>query len=374
MKASRLSKIGNIIFYILVIIGIIIIFSRYKGTDNTKKYIGLWYVYSGSMDPTIKTNDGYILIKSKEYKLGDIVTFKPKVLKDKYVTHRIIEVIEGNKFITLGDNNQSTDQEFGEPPVLYEQIIGKVFTVGGKPIIIPYLGIISERFNNIVKEFNIFILLSIGVGIYLIEYIIDSFLNRHKHSRHKKMRRMDIAQYLDPVFLILCSLIFINSILIGLTIKSWIPLETSYVVVATEGVSSPMMGEKFNKTLNLENQTFIPFVAVLEPEREGIEINPSKLLLLPKQNVEYSLTIKAPDKIGYYTEKILNRAYPNVLSDKWFDYIYSKSMFLPLILIFSPGIILTFVLFIWWVRRWKIGRRRVMEWQIPFIKVLRRVL
>ena len=46
------------------------------------------------MEPTIKVNDGYILIKSKEYKLGDIKTFKPKISKMKYVTHRIIEVIE----------------------------------------------------------------------------------------------------------------------------------------------------------------------------------------------------------------------------------------------------------------------------------------
>ena len=136
MKRSILSKIGNIAFYIFLAISIIIIYLQFKGADNTKKHIGLWYVYSGSMEPTIKVNDGYILIKSKEYKLGDIVTFKPKILKDEYVTHRIIEVIEGNKFITLGDNNQSTDQEFGEPPVLYEQIIGKVLTIGGKPIII----------------------------------------------------------------------------------------------------------------------------------------------------------------------------------------------------------------------------------------------
>jgi len=374
MKSRILSIIGNIVFYIFLAISIIITYSQFKGTDNTEKHIGLWYVYSGSMEPTIKTNDGYILIKSEEYKIGDIITFKPKVLKDKYVTHRIIEVIEDDKFITLGDNNRSTDQEFGEPPVTHEQIIGKVFTIGGKPFIIPYLGIIYERFNSLVKELNVFILISIGIGIYLIVYIIDSFINRHKHSSHKKIRKLDIAQYFDPIFFALCLLIFINSVFIGLTIKSWTPIETSYVVVSTEGVSSPMPGEKFNKILNLENQTFMPFVAVLEPEREGIDINPSKLLLFPKQNVEYSLTIKAPDKIGYYTEKILCRSYPNVLPDKWFDYIYSRSIFIPLILIFSPGIILTLVLFIWWTHRWQVGRRRVIGWQIPLIRALKRVL
>lgn len=349
-------------------------FSQFKATDNTKQPIGLWYVYSESMEPTIKTNDGYILIKANEYKVGDIVTFKPKVLKDKYVTHRIVKITGDSKFITKGDNNQSIDQDFGEPLISKEQIIGKVFTISGKPVTVPYLGILSPRFNEIVKGLNTFILISIGIGIYLLVYVMDCIINRNKGPKRKHTRMLDIAQFFDPVFLSLCALIFINAIFIGFTIKSWSPLETSYVVVSTEGVSSPMPGENFTKTSSLENQTLIPFVTVLEPEREGIEAIPQKLLLLPKQNVEYNLLIHAPDKIGYYTEKILKRAYPDVLPDKLMDIMYSKSRFLPLVIIFSPGILLCIGLYIWWVRRWQIGRRKVMEWLLPFRPVLRKLL
>ena len=128
------------------------------------------------MEPTIKTNDGFILIKAKEYAINDIITFTPKVLKDKYVTHRIIEVTDNGEFVTKGDYNQSTDQEGGEPLINKDQILGKVLTLNGKPIIIPYLGIASEKFNEIIAGRSIFTLIAVGIIIYLFGYIIESFL------------------------------------------------------------------------------------------------------------------------------------------------------------------------------------------------------
>ncbi|NLV88803.1 MAG: signal peptidase I [Tissierellia bacterium] len=367
---NKLSKLKNILYYLFIFICVFSIFSSFRGSSH-KLPIGFWYVYSGSMEPTIKTNDGFILIKAKEYAINDIITFTPKVLKDKYVTHRIIEVTDNGEFVTKGDYNQSTDQEGGEPLINKDQILGKVLTLNGKPIIIPYLGIASEKFNEIIAGRSIFTLIAVGIIIYLFGYIIESFFNKHKGSRKKSLRLLDIAPYFDPVFFALCILMFINIVFIGLTIKTWGPEETSYVVVGWEGLPSPKPGERFEETLSLENLTFIPFVTILEPERQTTEVNPKKLSLPTKENQEYTLSIVAPDKIGYYREKINKRTYPDVLPDDLLDNLYSKSESLPLLLIFGPGIILNIILYIWWLRRWQVGRRKVMEWLIPLRRLLK---
>lgn len=367
---KKLAKFKNMMFYIFMAICIAFIFSQLKGMDD-KLPFGLWYVYSGSMEPTIKTDDGYILISAKEYYVNDIITFKPKVLSDKYVTHRIVEADENGRFITRGDHNQSTDQEIGEPSICKDQIIGKAFMIRNRPIIIPYLGIISKKLNGIIASINIFILISIGISIYVVVYIIDTFYTRNKRSKNKRIRVLDIAPYFDPVFFTLCVILFSNIIFIGITLKSWNPDKISYVVVNTKGISSPLPGERFRHKMNLENLTFLPFVSVLEPEKDSTEVNPKKLILPSKQNKEYTLSIEAPEKIGYYIEKINKHTYPDVLPGKWLDFMYSKSKILPLIAIFSPGILLKILLFVWWLKRWQIGRRKVMEWLIPLMNIVK---
>ena len=100
--------------------------------------VQLSYVYSDSMEPTIGVNDGYLVIPAGEVTAGDIVTFW-SAEKSAYVTHRIV----GNSdtgFITQGDNNPSTDQRSGYPAVSRDEIVGKVLTVDGSPLLIPYLG------------------------------------------------------------------------------------------------------------------------------------------------------------------------------------------------------------------------------------------
>jgi len=366
---SKVLTIKKILYYFLMVLCALIVFIKFMNL-NEKLPFGLWYVHSDSMQPEIKTDDGYILIRSKEYTLNDIITFKPQVLKDKYITHRIIDITDDGKFITKGDYNVSTDQEGGEPPIGIEQIVGKVLVINEKPIVIPHLGTISRKINEIVEGFNIFKLLSLGIIVYLIAYILDTFADRHKTSKKKKLRLLDIAPYFDWVFLVLCITMFINIIFLGLTIKSWGNQEVDYVVVTTKGISSPLPGEVFTETMGLVNNTFFPFVTVMEPMRIEVEVNPEKLKLPPKQHQEYILTIKAPEEIGYYIDKIKKRTYPDILPDKFLDYLYSKSEVLPLIVIFSPGILLSTGLYIWWVRRWQDGKRVAMKWLIPLRRVL----
>ena len=104
------------------------------------------YVYSESMEPTIHTGDGYIVIPAGAVEQGDIVTFWSDH-RGEYVTHRLVgETDDG--FLTQGDNNPSTDQAVGHPPVERAEIVGRVLTIGGSPFIIPSLGTLVSTVGN----------------------------------------------------------------------------------------------------------------------------------------------------------------------------------------------------------------------------------
>ncbi len=363
----------KLIYFFLILICVFIVFVKYMNL-NDKLPFGLWYVQSDSMKPTITIDDGFILIRSNEYSVNDIITFRPQVLNDEYVTHRIIDVTDDGKYITKGDYNQSTDQEGGEPAVDKEYIVGKVMVINERPFIIPNLGIISRRINEMVGDINVFKLLSMGIFVYLIGYILDTFAERNKPSNKKKLRLIDIAPYFDWVFLILCATLLINIFFLVWTIKSWGAEEIGYVVVSTEGISAPLPGEVFTETRALENRTLFPFVTVMEAQRAGVEVNPKKLKLPPKQHHEYLVVIKAPDDIGYYIERIHKKSYPDLLPDKLLVYLYSKGEILPLVVIFGPVILLNIALFICWNRRWQTGEKEVMGWLIALRKLLKPVI
>ena len=77
-------------------------------------------VASPSMTGAIEAGDAIIIKKSDSYAVVDVITYFPAD-ENFSVTHRIVRM-EGDKFYTKGDANQSEDPD----PVLIEQIAGKV--------------------------------------------------------------------------------------------------------------------------------------------------------------------------------------------------------------------------------------------------------
>ena len=112
----------NVLFYtvtgILIICLSSILISRFTDKYSMPKLFNFYVfkVASGSMRPNLKEGDYIIVKKNNNYKKGDIVTF----IDDGYVvTHRIIRM-DGDKVITMGDANNSEDEE-----ITTSDIIGK---------------------------------------------------------------------------------------------------------------------------------------------------------------------------------------------------------------------------------------------------------
>ncbi len=112
MKTKNLrTKIGNVIFYglmaILLVVGI-----QSKMNNEIPSFFGVsfMHVVSGSMEPTIMTNDvaiGKKLNASDDISVGDIYIYEnTEGLK---VIHRIIEQNDDGTYVFKGDNNSSRD-------------------------------------------------------------------------------------------------------------------------------------------------------------------------------------------------------------------------------------------------------------------------
>jgi signal peptidase len=104
--------------------------------------VQLSYVTSDSMEPTLATGDGYVLVSTGTVETGDIVTYYSE-RREAYVTHRVVGS-SASGFTTRGDANPTTDQAAGYPPVARSAIVGQVVTVGGGPVVVPRLGTAVE--------------------------------------------------------------------------------------------------------------------------------------------------------------------------------------------------------------------------------------
>ncbi len=128
-----LKSIGNIFYYsvlsVLVLIVLLVVFSRTSWLGNYR----LLVVQSGSMEPAIHTGAVVLVKPAKNYQVGEIVTYQPKLHRQQTITHRIQakKQINGRwAYITKGDANEDVDFSSVKP----SQIVGKVM------VNVPYVG------------------------------------------------------------------------------------------------------------------------------------------------------------------------------------------------------------------------------------------
>lgn len=141
-------------------------FKLFNPLGKPKAYI----IYSGSMEPAIKTGSVAFTIPQKDYFPGDIITFKQN--SKTPVTHRVDFKLypegpeKGTIYLTSGDANDNLDNF----QVQNEQIIGKVF------LSIPYIG----HAANFAKKPQGFILLVIIPATIVIYEELKALLRESK--------------------------------------------------------------------------------------------------------------------------------------------------------------------------------------------------
>lgn len=89
----------------------------------TQAGVEAYTILSGSMEPTLYTGD-LVLVSTKETEIqrDDMIAFR---MGENIVVHRVIDVREGEQYVTKGDANQQADLDLVEK----DQVIGKVWIV-----------------------------------------------------------------------------------------------------------------------------------------------------------------------------------------------------------------------------------------------------
>ena len=143
-----MSKVFKIIMDILLII-LIIALSGYI-ILRTIGIVSIYKVETGSMEDGIHAGDYILIYSKKDYKLGDVVTYK----KDNYfITHRIVRIVD-DKVITKGDANNANDAAID-----ISSIVGLVIYSGG--------------LLNILIDFK-FTIAGLLIGLYLLSSYFES--------------------------------------------------------------------------------------------------------------------------------------------------------------------------------------------------------
>ncbi|HEX3013370.1 MAG TPA: signal peptidase I [Methanobacterium sp.] len=143
-KAKLLISIVCIIAVISIVslIGVIELTSASSNINSSEstEYV---VVVSNSMEPSIYRGD-IVKVENNPSNIdvGDIIIYKATWIPEE-VLHRVTEVRKAENgttyFIAKGDNNPVQDPE----PVYQNQIVSKVVTSDGQPVVIPKIGYIS---------------------------------------------------------------------------------------------------------------------------------------------------------------------------------------------------------------------------------------
>ena len=163
-----------LLFIISLIIGITVYSVNAKSLRGDQMPmpfgIGISVVLTGSMEPTISTNDLIIVKETNDYEVGDIVVFQDH---SSLVVHKIIR-IDGEEIVTKGDANNTEDA-----PISVKQIKGEVISI------IPFFGLMVK-----------FIKSPIGIVLILAGAIV---LLRLSYKKEKEEKDSDLNKIKDEI-------------------------------------------------------------------------------------------------------------------------------------------------------------------------------
>ena len=167
-KSNPLALIGNIVFYLLLLVLILTALSFASSTNPNKSFFGYrWYwIQTGSMEPELPVGSLAIVnvIEPQYLRVGDDATFlvPSQVGEDQFVTHRIVEILPPDdpsghiSFITKGIANSQNDPE----PRPAQLAVGRV------DFDIPYIGLAMAILRS--NLIAVCVITACLIGVYIL--------------------------------------------------------------------------------------------------------------------------------------------------------------------------------------------------------------
>ncbi|QLD90677.1 signal peptidase I [Natronomonas salina] len=280
----------------------------------------LAYVETGSMEPTIETGDGFVVVPAVvagDPEVGDVVVFQAESIQGGGpTTHRIVGETDRG-YETRGDANPFTDQDGGEPYVTADRVSAKAVTVGGDPIVIPHLGTAIMSLEGALSTATDSIPVSgtsvlVALGALLIA--AGTFLGGRSVDRDVARSRWRPGSYPTSELLLAGAVAFAGVTVAGTVLASG---PAVYGLVAVDGgdVDDPLVvepGGTTTLTRQVENPGLVPTVVVYDGG-PGVESTPESRLVAPRGSASFSVTIAAPDEPARFERGAYEHHYPAVL-------------------------------------------------------------
>lgn len=312
--------------------------------------IGLSYVETGSMEPTISTGDGFIAIPTAitgDIDEGDIIVFDAVNLNDGgVVTHRVVDETASG-YITRGDANIVTDQDGIEPPVSEVQVVAKVLVIGDWPVVIPNLGVAVQGSSSMIQWVQQQLAVVLGtravlgtrgisyilLGFGVTTYVLSSIADRSKKNNSRKTRRS--TGVINPR-----TVIVIMTVLLILTLSAsmLVPggVHKFQFVSSDSSVAGPdviQKGTTESVEYRVPSNGQIPVVAVVRPLTDDIEVSESRLYIHSDSVENVTVNITAPPDTGVHTEAIVEHRYHAFLPMPAIIQLHTIHPWLPLVIL-----------------------------------------
>lgn len=270
-------------------------------------------VTGDSMHPTIPDGSLQLMHETNVAEENDIVIFQSQQAGDKMVIHRV-ESVQPGGLVTLGDNNEITDQAAGEPLVTPENVSGVAVTIKDQPIYVPYIGSVFQ-FINIYTIESILILLG-GFGVYTFyrEIVITK----------KQLGVLTQNDIVFPIFVTIFLGLAIVILIGGSTLSAPITYTTSDTAAQQQYVIS--VGEE-NPTERITFKTAdTRGVETYVSSYEIIEINTSG------EEKEILVGLPTRDSPGVESGYIQIYKFPPILPQSWLQSLTTISPLLPAVI------------------------------------------
>ena len=196
MAKKVLNTISTIFLVVLFLLVVVMFLMRIMGKTPSIFGYQLYYVSTGSMEPTLNIGDAILIKKvpAKEINKGDIITFRStnEAIRGNTITHRVVEEPEIKSGIYYYQTKGDVENATLDPITSYNRVEGKFVTK------LPVLGLMYSFFCKpyglatfvivIVGLFG-FEMISLFTSYKAIDSIGDDYLDFENEGQSKKKKK-----------------------------------------------------------------------------------------------------------------------------------------------------------------------------------------
>lgn len=299
--------------------------------------IGLSFVETGSMEPTMEPGDGFIAVPPVllgGVEEGDVVTFDAQTIEGgELTTHRVVgQTSDG--YTLRGDANPFTDQQGGEPPVPRERIVAEALQIGGHVVVIPSLGEYVESVRGVFASIGARFGLS---GTQVSTFVVVATLAAYLFSSTASEKRTDRSTDRSPSR----STGFSGRLLIGGAVAFVLATATLSMTASGGAIVVPYdsvepgterggiaTGTTQNASVELTNAGLVPMTAVLSMNDPNATLTRERVYLAPRSTQTVNVSITAPAEPGEYEVAVERRQYLAILPGAMLSELASVSHWL----------------------------------------------